>query len=186
MQKKMYLCSQIVITSKFNTRMRKIIFLLLGALVCLPMTAETAKEKKANKDTQAYRYEIECAGNAQPGSYLVKVWSYSKKASVAENQCRKNAVHGVLFKGFGGGNGCIAQRAIVNTPGAEDANKAYFDQFFGEGGEFMKYASIVAGTTEMVKVGKEYKVGNVVNVRKDDLRKAMEHAGVIKSFNAGF
>ncbi|MCQ2341871.1 MAG: hypothetical protein MJZ75_00045 [Paludibacteraceae bacterium] len=166
--------------------MKKTIFFLLAAVFCLPMSAETAKEKKANKDTQAFRYEIECAGNAQPGSYLVTVWSYSKKASVAENQCRKNAVHGVLFKGFSGGNGCIAQRAIVNIPGAEDANKVYFDTFFGEGGEFMKYASIVGGTAEVVKVGKEYKVGQVVNVRKDELRKAMESAGIIKSFNAGF
>lgn len=156
------------------------------ALSTLPMSAQVAAKNKANKDTQSYRYEIECAGNAQPCSYLVKVWSYSKKKAVAENQCRKNAVHGVLFKGFGGGDGCIAQRAIIPNAGVEDANRIYFDRFFAEGGEFMKYASIVGGTMETVKVGKEYKVGNVVNVRKDELRKAMEDAGIIKSFNAGF
>lgn len=156
------------------------------ALSTMPMSAQVVAKNKANNDTQSYRYDIECAGNAQPGSYLVKVWSYSKKKAVAENQCRKNAVHGVLFKGFGGGDGCIGQRAIVSNAGAEDANKIYFDKFFAEGGEFMKYASIVGGTMETVKVGKEYKVGNVVNVRKDELRKAMEDAGIIKSFNAGF
>lgn len=184
MKKKLYLCAQN--NHYFDTIMKKVLFFALVVLLCAPIQAETSKQKKANKDTKAFRYDIECAGNAQPGSYLVKVWSYSKNKTVAENQCRKNAIHGVLFKGFGGGNGCIAQRAIIPQAGAEEENKVYFDTFFAEGGEFMKYASIVGGTMETVKVGKEYKVGNVVNVRKDELRKAMESAGIIKSFNAGF
>jgi hypothetical protein len=37
-----------------------------------------------------------------------------------------------------------------------------------------------------VRVGKEYKVGTVVSVRKDDLRKALEAAGVIRKLNSGF
>lgn len=166
--------------------MKKLLFFLLAALIGVPMTAQTAKKQKADKDTQSFRYEIECAGNAQVGSYLVRVWSYSKKASVAEDQCRKNAVHGVVFKGFSGGDGCVAQRPLAKNPGAEVENKVYFDHFFENGGEFQKYASIVEGTTEIVKVGKEYKVGCVVNVRKDDLRRALEAAGIIRSLNAGF
>lgn len=166
--------------------MKKTIFFLLSAFLCLNAQATSTKQKDADKDTQAYRYEIECAGNAQPGCYLVKVWSYSKKADIAEKQCRKNAIHGVLFKGFSGGQGCIAQRALINTPGAEDQNAKYFETFFADGGEFMKYASIMGGTTESTKVGKEFKVGCVVNVRKDELRKAMEDAGIIKAFSSGF
>ena len=50
----------------------------------------------------------------------------------------------------------------------------------------LKYASIMEGTTEIVKVGKEYKVGVVVSVRKDDLRKALEAAGIIRGLNSGF
>ena len=42
------------------------------------------------------------------------------------------------------------------------------------------------GTTEMTRVGKEYKVGVVVSVRKDDLRKALEAAGIIRGLNSGF
>jgi len=166
--------------------MRKTILLLLSAIMCLSVNATSTKQKDADKDTKAFRYEIECAGNAQPGCYLVKVWSYSKKREIAEKQCRANAVHGVLFKGFSGGRGCTAQRALINTPGAEDQNAKYFETFFAENGEFMKYASIMGGTTEMDKVGKEYKVGCVVTVRKDELRKCMEDAGIIKSFNSGF
>ncbi len=166
--------------------MKKFLLLLLTAAICLPMTAATIRQKKADKDTNQFRYEIECAGNAIQGTYLVKVWRYSKKASVAENQCRKNAVHGVIFKGYGGGQGCVSQRPLANQPGVEDQYKDYFKEFFAEGGEFQKYASIMEGTVETVKVGREYKVGVVVSVRKDDLRKALEAAGIIKTLNSGF
>ena len=165
--------------------MRKILFSLLAVALCVPAVA-SIRQKQADKDTNQFRYEIECAGNAIQGTYLVKVWTYSKKASVAENQCRKNAVHGVIFKGYGGGQGCVSQRPMVSDPGAETQYVEYFDSFFANGGEFQKYASIMGGTTETVKVGREYKVGVVVSVRKDDLRKALEAAGIIRGLNSGF
>ena len=165
--------------------MRKILLSLLVVVLCLP-ACRSIRQNKANKDTNQYRYEIECAGNAEQGTYLVKVWTYSRSAAVAENQCRKNAVHGVIFKGYGGGQGCVSQRPMASNPGVEQQYKEYFDSFFATGGEFQKYASIMSGTMETVKVGNEYKVGVVVSVRKDDLRKALEAAGVIKSLNAGF
>ena len=165
--------------------MKKILLSLLVVALCMPVLA--GSKSKANKDTKQFRYEIECAGNAVQGTYLVKVWSYSKKAAVAENQCRKNAVHGIIFKGYGSnGPGCVQQHPLANTPGIETQYQEYFDSFFAEGGEFQKYASIVDGTTETVKVGKEYKVGCVVSVRKDDLRKALEAAGIIRGLSSGF
>lgn len=165
--------------------MKKILFSLLLAACCLPTTAGL-RQKQADRDTQAFRYEIECAGNAIQGTYLVKVWTYSKKASVAENQCRKNAVHGIIFKGYGGGSGCVSQRPMASDPGIETQYKDYFDSFFANGGEFQKYASIMGGTTETMKVGREYKIGVIVSVRKDDLRKALENAGIIKGLGNGF
>ncbi len=164
--------------------MRKFLLSLLVVALCMPVWA--GAKKKADKDTNQFRYEIECAGNAIQGTYLVKVWTYSRKAAVAENQCRKNAVHGVIFKGYGGGQGCVSQRPMANTPGVETQYSEYFYRFFADGGEFQKYASIMPGTTETVKVGKEYKVGVVVSIRKDDLRRALEAAGIIKGLNSGF
>ena len=166
--------------------MKKFILSLLVVALCVPAMAAGPKQKKADKDTNQFRYEIECAGNAIQGTYLVKVWSYSKKATIAENQCRKNAVHGVIFKGYGGGQGCVSQRPLANTPGIETQYEEYFKSFFAEGGEFQKYASIMEGTTEVVKVGKEYKVGQVVSVRKDDLRRALEAAGIVRGLSSGF
>jgi len=165
--------------------MNRMLISLLAVALCIPAMAGI-RQRKADKDTKQFRYEIECGGNAIQGTYLVKVWTYSKSKNVAENQCRKNAVHGVIFKGYGGGQGCVSQRPMANTPGVETQFEDYFKSFFADGGEFQKYASIMAGTTETVKVGKEYKVGVVVSVRKDDLRKALEAAGVIRGLSSGF
>jgi hypothetical protein len=75
---------------------------------------------------------------------------------------------------------------LASDPGVETQFEEYFASFFAEGGEFQKYASVMEGTTEITRLDREYKVGCVVSVRKDDLRKALEAAGVIKSLNSGF
>lgn len=64
--------------------MRKFLFSLLAVALCVPAFAGL-RQKQADKDTNQFRYEIECAGNAIQSTYLVKVWTYT----VAENQCRK-------------------------------------------------------------------------------------------------
>lgn len=164
---------------------RNILLFALALLMAMPSFA--GAKQKADKDTKEFRYELECAGNGAQGTYLVKVWSYSKRAKVASAQCMKNAVHGVIFKGYTGGNGCVAQKPLANHPGVEVEYEEYFRQFFADnGGEYGKYVSVTGASQEIVKVGKEYKVGMIVSVQKDELRKALEQAGVIRSLGAGF
>ncbi len=162
----------------------KLILLFISFTLCLPAFA--GSKKKADKDTEKFRYELQCAGNATQGNYLVKVYSYSKKANVAAEQCKKNAVHGVIFKGYGSENGCVAQRPLVQDPGAEIEHQDYFDLFFQDGGEYMKYVQVTSTPQEVTKVGKEYKVGLIVVVRKDALRKALEGAGIVRGLNSIF
>lgn len=162
----------------------RLIILLLATIVCLPAAA--TRKTKADKDTHNFRYEIECAGNGIQGTYLIKVWSFSKSAKIATEQCKKNAVHGVIFKGYGGGNGCVQQRAIANKPGAELENEEYFRLFFKDNGEYMKYVTMTSTPQETVKIGREYKVGVIVSVKKDELRKALEAAGVVRGLSSGF
>ena len=52
---------------------RNILLLALAVLMAMPSFA--GAKKKAEKDTEHFRYEIECAGNGTQGTYLVKVWS---------------------------------------------------------------------------------------------------------------
>ena len=163
--------------------------LLLLAVLIVATSLNPGAAKKPTKSElamQQFRYELECAGNGVQGTYLVRVWTYDKKQDVAQAACARNAVHGVIFKGFAGGDGCIGQKALVPNPGAEMENEEYFRLFFSDKGEYRKYVSIVAGSELSEKVGKEYRAGAVVSIQKDELRKALEAAGIIKGLNYGF
>lgn len=169
------------------------ISLVLILLLSFSFNANAQRKKKiANKDTKAWRYDIECEGIAKQGSKLVKVWSYSKKPKFAIGQAMKNAVHGIVFKGYaGGGNGCTSFKPLVSKPGAENEHAAFFDTFFSDGGEFMKYVTAATDGNiapgDRLKVSKrEYKIGVVINVATDQLRKKLEAEGIIRALNAGF
>lgn len=158
----------------------------------LVSNAQISKKKKAQKDTEAWKYEIECVGIGKPGTKVIKVWSYSKKASVANMQAKKNAVHGIVFQGYaGGGQGCTNQKALVTDPSVGEQKKEFFDNFFDiNGGKYMKFVSHSADSTpEVMSVkikGYKYKVGVIVTVNTNALRKDLEAAGIIRGLSSGF
>ncbi|MDO7173626.1 hypothetical protein [Mariniflexile sp. AS56] len=150
------------------------------------------KNEKANKDTEIFRYDIECEGIAKLGSKLVKVWSYSKNPKHAISHAMKNAVHGIIFKGFGGGGqGCTSFSPLLKSAENASNHEAFFDAFFADGGEYLKYVSAATDGNiapgDRLKISKrEYKIGAIVNVQTDMLRKRLEEEGVIRGLTSGF
>ena len=170
--------------------MRKVILILTMLLLAAVPTfaGNNNKKKKLNEDTERFRYDIEYCQNSD-GFVLVKVWSYSKKSHLAIAQARKNAVHGVLFRGYTSENSNYSSMSpIVKDPSIESTKADFFEAFFSdETGEYARYApSVVESSKKVIKVGKEYKVGVRVSVSKDALRKEMEAAGIVKALGAGF
>ncbi len=167
------------------------VVLLIAVFISIAVTmAHAQAKKKANKDTENWRYEIECVSVGASGSYLVKVWSYSKKPVVAIEQAKKNAVHGILFKGFTGkGAGCT-QKPLISNPNLEQEKEDFFNSFFETGGKYMKFVSTSGdgsiNAEDILKLGKEYKIGVILSVSKDNLRKDLEAEGLIKSLGSGF
>ena len=54
-------------------------------------------QKKADKATEQWRYEAEDINKiSKQGTVTFKIWSYSKKETVAISQAPKNAVHAIL------------------------------------------------------------------------------------------
>lgn len=157
-----------------------------------PNTVSAQAGKKADKDTKIWRYEVQCVGVGNDGTKLIKVFSYSKKADVAIEQAKKNAVHAMIFKGFNGnsGTGCPSQKPLTSNSALEEEKKEFFDAFFADGGKYMKFVSVSGdgqvAAEDRMKVGKEYKVGVVVSVMYDLLRKDLEDAGIIKGLSSGF
>ena len=160
--------------------------LLLATAILLVVSASAASRKHKNSDTQKFQYELEGVNNGTQGTYLVRVWTYSSSNKADIETCKKNAVHGVIFKGYAGSKTVRPQRPLVTAPGAELEHAEFFKLFFQDGGEYNKYITITAGSQEVIKVGKQYQIGLVVSVSKDALRKALEQAGVVKSLSAGF
>lgn len=171
--------------------MRTLNLLMLAVMfLALPLASMGQAKKKANKDTEAWRYEIEPVGTGTQGSYQIKVWSYSKKPKVAIEQAKKNAVHGIIFKGFASSQGATGQKPLAPNPNLEQEKEDFFDLFFKDGGKYQKYVTltnsgaIAAG--DRVKIGKEYKIGIIVSVNVAGLRKDLEEAGIIKGLASGF
>ena len=78
--------------------MRKILT-LLAVMLCI--FGASAQQKKADKQTAQWRYEIQpVVGEAAQGTALVRIWTYSKSNKVAISQAAKNAVHGIMFMGY--------------------------------------------------------------------------------------
>ncbi|HAT70645.1 MAG TPA: hypothetical protein DCS22_09065 [Flavobacteriaceae bacterium] len=165
-----------------------VLFLITGVTV----NAQKRFEKRADEDTKNWRYEIDCVGTGKDGTSLIKVWSYSKKPQVAMEQAKKNAVHGVIFKGVPQGErGCVSQPALARNSNVEQEKQAYFNDFFAEGGKYMKFVNLTTdgaiGPGDRVKISrKEYKMGVIVSVNKALLRKELEDAGIVRGLSSGF
>jgi hypothetical protein len=168
----------------------KKISLLLLLTTSFSIAVNAQAQKKADKQTQEWRYEIEAVSTGTEGSYLIKVWSYSKKPDVAIDQASKNAVHGIIFKGFVGKQGVPGQKALTTNVSLEEEKADFFKPFFADGGKYMKFVSVTnngsVAAEDRMKLGKEYKVGVIVSVNVSALRKDLEAAGIIKSLGSGF
>jgi len=170
--------------------MKKII---LALMLCLPMFAfaQSGKEKKANQDTEAWRYEIEPENVGNQGTVVVKVWSFSKDPKVAAEQSKKNAIHGVIFKGVPTKDRIQGKKPLVQNSAIESEKADFFANFFANGGDYQRFVSLTnngaIGAGDVMKVDKkEYKVGVVVTVNYSELRSYLEDQGIVKKLNSGF
>ena len=156
-------------------------FVIMG-LISLALTTSSCASQQ-----QVFGYEMTCLGVGSEGSNLLKVYSYGKTYDKSVEQAKHDAVHGILFKGIVGSNGCANQPAMVK-PQEQVDNQAFFDEFFKKG-EYLRFVNIsndgsVSGA-DRLKVGNMYKIGVTVSVQKDALRKYLEQAGVIKPLGVG-
>lgn len=131
-----------------------------------------------NLFSQDWHYEITCAGTGVQGTYMVEVTSYGKTVDAALAQMKKDAVHGVLFRGL---TGKCTQKPLAGKADVETEHKDFFDKFFGKSGDYAKYVVDDPNVAMVpVKIGKQYKVTKVLSVKKDMLRRDLENVGIIK------
>jgi len=56
------------------------------------LSAQKGK-KKADKETNEWRYEVEAHATGTQGSYQIKVWTYSKNTDTAIEQAKKKMLY---------------------------------------------------------------------------------------------
>jgi hypothetical protein len=166
------------------------IAMIFSVLLSMPYFCLAQSKKKADRETAEWRYEIEAVGTGIQGTYQIKVWSYSKKSETAIEQAKKNAVHGIIFKGFPDKERVRGQKALAQSPNLEQEKSDFFKDFFQDRGKYQKFVTLTdngaIGPGDRIKIGKEYKIGVVVTVNVAALRKDLEDAGIIKALGSGF
>ncbi len=169
-------------------RIKEIAGLLILVIVWIAtVNGQTRTQRKAAGYVIG-NYEVECMGTGMDGTQLVKVWAFGKKPDDAIYQARKNAVHAVLFKGIIGGKPGCMQSPLVTKPGAEVQHADYFQNFFSDGGSYLRFCSQTGdGSVDRIKIDRNtYKVGVIVSVMHAQLRRELEAAGIIPKLGQGF
>lgn len=155
-------------------------------LIFLFMMLSILSSQAKKADITQTRYDIEGVNTGTQGNFLVKVYIYTNKreATIDIEQLKYAAVHGVLFRGFSG-NGFANQKALAR-PEIEKQKADFFNAFWNNG-DYLQFASVINAVADRVKISsKEYKIGAIVSVSKESLRKTLESAGIIRGLNSGF
>ena len=159
---------------------------LLRFLTVFILAMSLSLSVDAKQKDQRLNYEIEGAGTAAQGTYMVKVTVISKEKKPSEDVIKRSAVHGVLFRGFSNKELRQHQKPLAGSPANEAQNADFYKDFFAENGAATAYAQVVTGSRQVVKAGKEYRVSDVVIINKDQLLKDLQDAGVIRGLNSAF
>lgn len=158
-------------------------------LLCLTLSFAQLWAKSKVKEAETYNYEIEAYSansTVDASKCIIRVWSYGKKENATRDICMRNAVHGILFKGYAAFDfHSSGKQALV--PDGYDAHKEYFDQFFNSG-DYKQFVQVtnkgMAEAGSVIKISKnEYKIGVVVMISYDALRKRLENDGIIKKMD---
>ena len=151
------------------------------------MFTSCGSASKLSKADTPWTYEIESVGVGADGTYAIRVWSYYKNAKMPLEVAKRNAVHAVIFKGVPAGNGAASQPPL-KTDAVTASDSVFFGNFFQ--GEYQDYInSVASGSRQVLKVkgrSYKYKIGYVISVAKDRLRKRLEEQGVVRALSDGF
>ena len=156
------------------------------SLLCLWVMANI--QVSAKPTTSAYQqYEPECLGVELDGSQTLRVWGVGRNKKDAVEQAKKDAVRAVIFKGIHSGLSGCNTKPILMEVNAEEKYEDYFNVFFMDGGEYLKYVSMKdEKRINLFKKDKEkensqhfVKYGITVRVLRSELKKRLENDNII-------
>lgn len=162
-----------------------VVVLMAGEAV----TAQKRSERKAAFNS-SYNYEIQIMAVGMDGTKVYKVWGYGKKVEDAILNAKRSAVAAAIFKDVPGRSGVEGSPAICPESDAADVHAGYFDSFFAYGGSWQNYVNLTSDAApsgkDRLKMKDGYKVGVIVQVLYDNLRKDLEKTKITKAMDSLF
>lgn len=131
----------------------------------------------------AQSYDIVGCSQGKNGAYLVKVTSQVQDVKTAKDVLRRNAVHGVMFRGFNNKvEGEPKQKPLIEDSNVERTKAEFFKTFWGEK-SYERYSQMTATSLRSIKVKNGYEVTAVILVDKESLYHYLEESGIIKGLS---
>ncbi|MDR1455747.1 MAG: hypothetical protein LBJ01_08860 [Tannerella sp.] len=139
-----------------------------------------------NRIAGNYEYKTECMGSEMDGSVTVKAWGNGRNSADALEQAKKNAVYDILFKGIREGKSLCYQAPLLPSGNARMVHETYFNRFFRDGGEFLKYVSLqderYSDRWNREKKGARSSVtyGIVLRIHRSELKEQLINEGILQ------
>lgn len=170
--------------------MKKLVQFAVIAVVTIGLMGCAAKKTMDATYESEHAIEAEIISVGNDGTKMIKSWGYAKKPELALINAKRNAVKAAIFHGFAAGGGSAKVGPIVKDGNAKNEHKAFFDEFFKDGGKYLQYVNSknvgMPSGKDRLKMKKGYKVAASVSIEFDDLRKYLEDQGIARSLDAGF
>lgn len=163
---------------------------LIIAIIALTMTIVPSNGQGRKLMKSWDNYEVATVQVGADGTKFVKVWGYGKNLKKAMLQAKKNAIHACIFRGLPGAETAMATPPLCRSSDAFEQNRAYFESFFSDSGDFVRYLNMTTDTvpsgTDMRAVKGGYKVALYIQIMYDNLRKRLEDDGIIRGLSTDF
>jgi len=154
--------------------MKKFIVILLSFVAFA--TAANAQKKVLYKNT------VRFLNTELDGSETLRVTGFGRNRDDAQEQAMKNAVYVVIFEGVKDGNKGGQRRPLIEETNAREKYAEYFDIFFMDKGEYLKYVTLQdkrfrSNNKDKTKLGKAYEM--TVRVLRSQLKERLKQDKVL-------
>ena len=166
----------------FNFKIIGIMFKKEFTFALIVFLSMSVSRVDAQMNSSLFGMQVECLGVELDGSQTVRVLGTGRNRADAIEQAKKNAVNAVLFTGIRGGKGGCDARPLISEVNAREKYEEYFNIFFMDKGEYMKYVSMEdkrRGSSVKSKTKNEKMYRITVRVLRSELKSRLKADGIL-------
>lgn len=140
-------------------------------------------KQQVSSTFQAFYFETTSLGLNADGSQTVRAYGKGATKDKAIEEAKKNAVSDIIFKGIPTAREASVKVPLVNEVNARERYAEYFDRFFSDGGEYLKFVKESSNKDKSrIESKGDYRVnyGVVVDVDRAGIKRQLQSDGVLR------